>query len=191
MLKRGVVDCFNHYDGERIRMMSNAIWAHPDASDLLRQCKEREISIVGELHGTLCKGRVDAYGEANGGTMLDIKTTSRGCSPDAFERMVSERGYDIQCGIYEALLAAHSRPVRHCIFIAVETEPPFAVACHRLKNSTLALMEQYVPTLIERYTRCVQTNEWPGWGLHDVGLSGWRVLQINKVLGLEGEAYRG
>lgn len=186
MLKRGVVDCFNHYDGEAIRRMANAIWAHEDAARFLRACRERELTVVGELHGTMCKGRIDGYGVLDGEEIvIDLKTTSRETSPTAFERVIAEKGYDIQASMYEHLLFAHQRPVKHTIFIAAESEPPYAVACYRMRNDTLTLMEQYLPLLIEQYTACDRGNDWPGWGTHEVGLPGWRVQQINRVLGVE------
>jgi exodeoxyribonuclease VIII len=163
-------------EDEQVTAMAAAIWAHPSAALLLKACKDRELTVVGELHGTMCKARIDAHGTVDGaGVIVDIKTTARGAGPEDFQRAIGGFGYGLQAALYEALAAKAGLPVGHFVFIAVESAAPYAVAAYRLKNEVMVLYEQVLPRLLETYTACAASGRWNGWpdDVVEIGLPGW------------------
>ncbi len=125
--------------------MRDAVHAHPAASEILKCCHLRELSLVWDcaLTQVRCKARLDALGDLDEITVVDLKTT-KNAHPDEFPRSIWSFGYYRQGPMYldgynevNSLLDPLQKPARHFLFIAVESEPPHAVAIYRLKDEVV------------------------------------------------------
>jgi hypothetical protein len=159
--------------------MASAVMARRSASGLLALAPNRECSIISRMYGSLVKARVDAYGD---GICIDIKTTSRGSGKHDFAQAISSMGYGLQAALYLNALADREVPVSDFVFIAVETDPPHAVAEYRLDNHIVTLYEQLLPKLLERYYDCVRSGVFGAWPdmVQEIGVSGWLRRQLEE-----------
>lgn len=168
-------------DAEDIRAMANAIVASKAAMGLIRMCSRRELTLIGDVHGVRCKGRLDGY--CDEGIIVDIKTVGRGAGRVEFERSIGDLGYGISMTMYDHLAVANDLKAGHgSVFIAVESEPPHCVAIYEMRKSDMLLYEQILPTLIERYGACCVTNHWPGWPdeVQEIGLPAYQHDRLDR-----------
>ncbi len=147
-------------DACRVR---DAVWAHPDARVLLGAPGRAEDSVFWhDLDtGLECRCRPDWLTE--GGLLVDIKTT-RDARADKFARSAGDLGYHMAAAHYAEGIAAVTggEPAMFpMIFIAVETEPPFAVSAfefepaalvrgHDLRQRALASWAEHIASRAER-----------------------------------------
>jgi exodeoxyribonuclease VIII len=50
-------------------------------------------------------------------------------------------------------------------FIAVETAPPYAVACYQLDHNALMAGHAAMERVAKVYARCLETGSWPAYAL--------------------------
>jgi hypothetical protein len=171
----------------------DAVHAHK-AAKLLPQSGQRELSIVWqdettEMH---CKARLDGWSPAiAGGVIVDVKTT-KDASKRAFERSIHSFGYHRQGAFYLEGAKLSGFAAEHFAIIAVEKEPPYAVAIYRLDDGALDVgsVEVFgnltpdgrVGGLLARYAECVKTDTWPGYdeNVQDVALPPWAFSQSEE-----------
>jgi hypothetical protein len=161
--------------------MRDAVRDHAAASKLLAGAGEVELSVVWESFGVMCKVRLDRLSpDIAGGAVVDVKTT-RDASPREFERSIFAHGYHRQGALYLDALHAHGIPAEHFVIIAVEKEPPFAVAVYRLTEGAIDAGREQVRPLLERYGECLERNEWPAYPdtVQDIALPDWSWAQID------------
>lgn len=74
-------------------------------------------------------------------------------------------------------LAPHDRKF---VFVAVEKEPPYAVAVYELEEDALQLGRDDYQKHLAQYAECVKTNRWPGYGdgMDYVSLPSWAFRPI-------------
>lgn len=164
----------------------DAVLVHSAAKGLLRT-EHKELTLIADHDGLLVKSRLDAYNPYIGErdhTIVDIKTT-QDASPRAFERTIFARGYHRQGALYIRSARMHKLPVRHFVIIAVEKDPPYAVAVYRLDEGTIDAGAQQVAKLIPRYRECLATDTWPGYGdgVQDIALPAYAWSQIDEDVG--------
>ena len=138
-----------------------AVGEHPNTKHLLNG--EREYSAVwtDPETGVLCKGRFDCVARGIF-TLTDLKTT-RDASPHRFPRDVYQLGYHIQAAHYIGGAKALGLDVDSFGFIAVEKEPPFAIAVYQLAAPAIHDGERELRPLLDTWARCLLTNEWPAY----------------------------
>lgn len=178
---------------ERTLKVRDAVHAHR-ASKLLPQSGQRELSVVwaDDATGQLCKARLDGHSPAlAGGVIVDVKTT-KDASKRAFERSIHAYGYHRQGAFYIEGAKACGFAAEHFAIVAVEKEPPYAVAIYRLDEGAIAVGLQEVfgvltetgrtGGLLARYAECVRKNEWPGYDetVQDVALPPWAFSQSEE-----------
>lgn len=171
----------------------DAVHAHR-ARHLLPQVHGRELSIAwdDETTGVRCKARLDGHSPAiAGGVVVDIKTT-KDASKREFERSIHAYGYHRQGALYLEGVNAVGLPAEHFAIIAIEKEPPYAVAVYRLDEGALGVGSQEVfgeltpdgrkGGLLARYAECLRTDEWPGYdeNVQDVALPPWAFSQSEE-----------
>jgi len=162
---------------DKAAAIADAVYKHPVARELL-QGGEAEASMLWEAHdGIPCKARFDYY---KGDGIVDIKTT-QDASPDGFSRNIAGFKYHMQAAHYlQGYREVTGWDADHFTFIAVESEPPYAVAIYRLDDASLVsgriLMERAAqafrkantPEEWKGYLRDVQTISVPSWALIDL-----------------------
>lgn len=132
---------------DRIHRMRDAIHAHPKADALLRMAKIRELSLFWDcpLTGVRCKARLDALADWDDIILLDVKRT-KCASPEEFPKAIWNFGYFRQGAFYlDGYNSVNRRlhpdgkhvEAKHFAFIAVEPQPPYAVAVYRLKDEVI------------------------------------------------------
>lgn len=162
-------------DLQQAQRMASAVRRHPVAAELLQQGQpETSIWWDDPETGLRCKCRPDWI---NGRICVDLKTTTD-ASPRGFAKSVANFRYHVQdahymaCGLFDRF-----------IFIAVEKEPPYAVACYHLDRCSrdfrvqMAIAEgrRLRDRDLQRIANCRAMAAWPGYGdeLQTISLPGW------------------
>ncbi len=127
--------------------------------------------------GVLCKCRPDwVYPVADtGAILLDVKTYSD-ASPDEFRRQVARKAYHKQAAFYTDGYAQAARTdVLAFVFLAVETEYPYAASAVMLDEQSIDQGRYEYRTNVYTYARCIESGIWPGYstGIETVSLPNW------------------
>jgi len=148
-------------DYDRARRCIDAVLAHPSASRLLEDA-QRELSLLwldGE-YKVPCKARYDI--RSHGG-VSDLKTT-QDASPEGFGRQAANLLYHVQAAHYcsggEHVL---NETPAFFAFIAVESEPPHAVACYTLPPVAIQAGWRLMDEALARYRDALAAGKWPGY----------------------------
>lgn len=155
----------------------DAVYRKDSARGLLTGAGEVELSMLWKDHATdvPCKARWDRHSpEIAGGSIVDLKTT-KDASPRAFEKSIFDLGYHRQAGMYLMGARARKLPARHYTFVAVEKEPPFAVAVYRLSDGVVDAVRPQVETLLRRYAGCMESGRFPDYPdeVRDIFVPDW------------------
>lgn len=148
-------------DMKRAQACISAVRAHPAAMKLLTRA-EVELSLFWRdgRYDVPCKARWDAR---NHGGVIDVKTCAD-ASPEGFSRAIGSFLYNLQAAFYfsggEHVLG--ETPTFFC-FIAVETEPPFSVACYELDTPSILAGMNLADEALRRYAEALQTGQWRGY----------------------------
>lgn len=145
----------------RVQACAAAVRAHPAAAKLL-DGGQREVSLFWQdrQYGVDCKCRFDLI---NRGGATDLKTTTD-ASPEAFGRQCANLLYHLSAAHYisGAEHVLHESP-RFWAFIAVESEPPHAVAVYSLPSNAVLAGAHLMAIALERYRDALQAQAWPGY----------------------------
>ena len=147
--------------------MSRAVRHHPYAAELLSAGKaETSIWWDDPETGLRCKCRPDWI---NGRICVDLKTTTD-ASPKGFARSVASFRYHVQAAHYLAVGLFDQ-----FVFIAVEKEAPFAVACYELDADALTEGQRLRDRDLQRIANCRAMAALPGYGdeLQILSLPAW------------------
>lgn len=106
-----------------------------------------EKSYFGEVFGKPCKGRPDYFLNADGGYIIDLKTTQKGGTiADKFSKTCASYYYHLQARFYLELLGAES-----FLFVVVEKEPPYNIGVFQLGEASLEVGEKKIKEAFEIY----------------------------------------
>lgn len=139
---------------------SSAFWHDPETGVLCR-CRPDWQQNVGDKHALL----------------LDVKTYSD-ARPTEFARQAARKRYDVQAAYYsDGYGHASGRSVLGFIFVAVETEYPYAASAVMLDEMSIESGRTKYRRDLNTYAHCLKTGEWPGHGavIHQVSLPQWAV----------------
>ncbi len=160
------VDMLTSDEHTRVISIRDSVRAHPMARKLLDRIAQVEVSTFwkDEDTGVDCRCRPD--GILDNGMLIDLKTTTD--AGQGFERSVRQYRYHVQAAFYAMGMAG--APM---IFIAVEKDPPYLVACYMLDPDSFADGEYAARQNLETYAECLATNTWPGYsaGIQTINIS--------------------
>lgn len=146
-------------DADRARAIHDALVSDREVCVLL-DAADKEQPMVWEQHGVRCKGKADAFGP---GLIVDLKTTLD-AGPQEFARSVATFGYHRQAAWYlDGYEATKGERAKDFVFIAVESQPPHAVALYRLDAASIAAGRLEMKRAAAVYRECLATGVWPGY----------------------------
>ena len=148
-------------DAEQIReIQKNVRGAY---GDLLLTGGSAEISgyFPSEDYDTLVKIRPDYLNESIR-KVVDLKTCTD-ASPAGFERAVKRFKYHLSAALYLDIAQGLGADVTEFVWIAVEKEPPYAVAAYRASDMTLLLGREMYKEALAKYQKCTATDLWPAY----------------------------
>ena len=150
-----------------------------NASQLLYGRGRNEVTVVWEDEetGLLCKARLDRMTKAFGWSVLvDIKTCMN-AQKWAFESAVAKFNYHLQAAFYLDSLNTLSKSInqRRYILLAIEKDPPFAIQCFELNESSLIEGRDKYRFYLKQYKECLETDVWPGYPdtIEEIGIPQW------------------
>lgn len=168
---------------QRIQAMRESIMANPTARALIDG--ERELSALwnDKDTGVLCKARFDVVNR-RAGAIVDLKTTND-ASPSKFPRSIYDYGYYIQAAHYLAGALTLGLDVDLFAIVAIEKEPPYAVAVYQIEDQALVAGEDELRQLLSTYARCQETGEWPAYGDQAVRITlpRWAWSEVEERVG--------
>lgn len=158
-----------------------SVRALPEVGDALASGKP-EVSAfwIDEETGVECRCRPDwvhPVGEESV-LLLDVKTYSI-ASASEFRRQVARKRYDVQAAYYsDGYEKASGKTVLGFIFLAVETEWPFAANAFMLDDESLESGRQKYRANLRTYAECLRTGKWPGYsaGIDVIRLPSWALI---------------
>ena len=144
---------------QKAQRVGDSVRSHHRYSELLKGAKI-EASMFWDQHGVPCKARADAL---NGSSIIDIKTT-RDASPDAFARSVATFQYHLQAAHYlDGYSIASGFMAERFVFLAVETEAPFAVGVYVLDAASIAGGAEMMSQAGRAYRIAQNSTAWKGY----------------------------
>lgn len=131
--------------------------------------------------GALCRCRPDWHHPCgqNQVVLLDVKTYSD-ASPGEFRRQVARKRYHVQDAFYsDGFSIASGLEVLAFIFVAVETEWPYAANALLLDEQARAQGRRDYRRNLDTYAECLRTGVWPGYGnaIHVINLPNWAITE--------------
>lgn len=149
-------------DYEAIGRMVAAVRAHPLAGRIIRDGQpEVTVRWDDEFTGMPCKSRADYYVRKRR-MVADLKSTLD-ARRSAFRKDVAKYRYHVQDALYRAGFAAIEEPVEHFVFVAVEKEPPHAIAIYALDREAVGLGYGAARRDIDTLAECARTKRFPGY----------------------------
>ncbi len=152
---------------DNIKRMSDAIWSHPAAMELLGDgVSEQSLVWRDEETGILLKSRPDWLPARIKGIIPDLKTTSD-ASKQGFSRSVADFGYDRQAAMYltgiNTVIPFEQRGCHYdtFIFIVVEKTPPYRTEVYVLDQGYLDRGFREFRRLLEEEQTCRRLGKWP------------------------------
>lgn len=146
---------------ERLFGMIDSLLSHEKAFALLKNGKSELAGYWKDPEtGIRCRMKGD-FISFNLSALVDVKTTSD-CVWEEFRKSVEKFRYDIQMAQYDdGIFHITGKRPEHRIWIAIESKPPYEVACHEVSPQYQATgMHEYKKAL-RKIKECVLTNKWP------------------------------
>lgn len=160
----------------------DSVLSHPTASKLIDGPVEQSALWKDKASGVMCKGRFDVINRRIG-AIVDLKTCLD-ASPKRFTRDVYNYGYWLQGAMYINGAHALDIPVEFFVIVAVEKEPPYAVAIYNIMDEAIIAGESELGRLLQIYAECERTGVWPAYPVDpvDITLPPWGFNEIEEAM---------
>jgi len=166
--------------------MAESARRHSTAGELLGGLTERELSILWTAtwpNGTIpCKARIDGY-NLEQRCIVDLKSTTD-ASRAGFTKSVANFSYHIQAVWYITAMKNAGFDVESMVFVAVEKERPWGVACYTLDHDAIMEGAMAIAHALPRLIDCVTRNTWPAYTelIETISLPRWKVAKAEETL---------
>jgi exodeoxyribonuclease VIII len=114
----------------------------------------------------LCKGRMDRVVTSPDGNkiIVDLKTTESADPHDFPRKCFYQYRYHVQAASYiDGLRDASGDNVDSFIFVAIEKEPPYLIACYVSDDAFLQVGRAHYLKNVKTYAECCLSGNWPGY----------------------------
>lgn len=165
-----------------VHKMAENVYEHPAARLALTGITATELTGVwiDEASGVRCKLRTDAVNPSVG-AIVDLKTT-RDAAERSFSRAIFDYGYHRQGALYRRGMRALDPGTEwvYPIIVAVEKDPPFAVAVYRIMEEAIEAGDEEIDRLLPIYKECAENGHWPAYSetFRDITLPPWTWRQL-------------
>jgi len=169
-------------DSTIVSDMQKAIKAHETASRLLSFNGYSEISgfWVDERTGLDCKLRADRI-DSDNRIIIDLKSTID-ARLEPFTRQLATLKYHWQ-GSHYLNGVSKITGIEHTDFviIAIEKEPPYAIAVYRLDDAMIYLGNEELKILLDEFRECKERDEWPAYPIemHNISMPEYYLKRAN------------
>lgn len=137
------------------KAMRDSVYRHKAAKALLgKGDPEQTVVWVNPETGEKCKARADKLLE---NVIVDVKSTTD-ARPREFARSIVNYRYDVQAYHYE-----DGFDIDRFAFIAVESQPPYAVAVYAVDDVIRQRGRNARDKNLRTYAECKASNHWPGY----------------------------
>ncbi|SAL59393.1 exonuclease VIII [Caballeronia peredens] len=166
---------------EAARRQAVSVWSLPDIGDVLANgMPEVSAFWIDDETGSECRCRPDWVHPVGDDKVIlaDVKTYSI-ASPGEFRRQVARKRYDVQAAYYsDGYAKASGKEVLGFIFLAVETEWPFAANAFMLDEESIESGRIKYRENLRTYAECMRTEKWPGYstGIDIIRLPQWALI---------------
>ena len=154
--KRGI-EVVDAHQLECFKQVAKQIKETPEVYKLLKGTR-REVTVIWEREGHLCKARIDALGE----WATDIKSTVDS-SPVKFARQAFPFGYHRQDAWYMSGLEANGVKAKGMAFIAFQKQEPFNPMIYVFSEEDRDIAEAENEYLFQLAVQCKKTGNYPGY----------------------------
>lgn len=152
----------------RARAMREAVMAQPFARALLAD-GAAEVTLQWDLDGTACKARPDWVCGGHE-VVVDVKT-AREADPTGFAKAAGAYTYHLQAAHYIDAAEQCGLGQRAFVFVAIETDPPYAVGLYQLDEEALRVGRIRRDRALDTYRDCLASGQWPGYATDILTLS--------------------
>jgi len=167
-----------HAQRETALRQAESVLRLPDIRDALANGRP-EVSAYWRdpVTGVLCRCRPDWVHDAGERRVIlvDVKTYSN-ASPGEFARQIARMRYEVQAAYYsDGYAMAANVEVLGFIFLAVETEYPYAASAVMLDEASLETGRTKYRRNLDTYAACLRSGQWPAYSnaIGVVGLPTW------------------
>ena len=169
----------------RVEGIMNSLYKNPAIRSLLELPGYNELSgfSTDPETGVTCRHRFDKLTDS--GIAIDLKTTID-ARPDAFSRSIFTYGYNIQNAFYaDQFNWITGDYLQDFIFIAVESESPFAAKLYRIDEDSFLIGREAYRKALDSYAYCLEMDEWPAYEdqeIEEISVPSWVIKKHENEL---------
>lgn len=160
--------------------MRDSVWRHPKVAAILKtsEFERSAFAMDGDL---LLKARFDALPKA-GNVIADLKTCER-ADLESVEKSMLAYGYFRQAAFYLRVASLLGLERDFFVFIFVEKQPPYAVACYTPSDVILEAGAMMVSRDLQLLRNCYAEDRWPGYSeaIEPCALPAWAMKSLEQV----------
>ena len=174
-------------DYETVMAMYDAVYGNPEkgiignqAAQNLLDGAETEVSLfwTDNITGIDCKCRLDAIKCVGDKTIvIDLKTATD-AKTDSFMRDAIKLGYDVQEAHYVRGVRENGADDGKIewYWLVIEKKPPYAINIIKSTDPFRDRGTWQLIDLMEKLKNCIDTDEWPGYGMNELVLPEWALI---------------
>lgn len=166
----------DEYQYEKARAIADSALAHPLVTEYMTG-GDAEVTMLWEQYAIPCKARVDYL---CGDVIFDLKTC-QDASPEGFARQIGAFQYHLQAAHYaNGYQAITGKPLDRFVFIAVESEPPYATGVYVINSTGLQSGRGFMAKAAKAFKQAQQPEKVKATyspDLVELNLPNWALMQ--------------